>query len=87
MTRLLHSYLATFKLAPQFTEAEVGHYLLPVEDVICTHVVESHSEPSSHARVHRYRMQVLQLSASLSCRPWSYHAPAWRTICPAWASH
>ena len=44
MTRLLHSYLANFKLAPQFTEAEVEHYLLPVEDVICTHVVESHSE-------------------------------------------
>ena len=43
VTRLLATYLARFKIAPEFSEGEVEHYLLPVEDVICTYVVESPS--------------------------------------------
>lgn len=41
VTRLLQRYLGRFKLAPEFSEDEVEHYLLPVDDVICSHVVEA----------------------------------------------
>ena len=40
VTELLREYLATYELAPVFTEEEVLHYLMPVEGVIETHVVE-----------------------------------------------
>ncbi len=40
MTELLREYLATYELAPVFTEEEILHYLMPVEGVIETHVVE-----------------------------------------------
>ena len=41
VTKLLHRYLGGFKLAPEFSEDEVEHYLLPVEDVICSYIVEA----------------------------------------------
>ena len=50
VTQLLARYLAGFKIAPEFSEGEVEHYLLPVEDVICTYVVESHGERSLSGR-------------------------------------
>ncbi|CAK0785601.1 glycylpeptide N-tetradecanoyltransferase [Coccomyxa viridis] len=40
VTQLLSQYLSTYELAPIFTEEEVLHYLMPVEGVIDTHVVE-----------------------------------------------
>lgn len=40
VTQLLRDYLGTYELAPVFTEEEVLHYLMPVEGVIETHVVE-----------------------------------------------
>lgn len=43
VTALMRNYLSKFQLAPMFTEDEVEHYLLPVEDVIDSHVVESPS--------------------------------------------
>lgn len=45
MTELLREYLSSYQLAPKFSEEEVEHYLLPVSDVIDSHVVES---PSAH---------------------------------------
>ena len=47
MTQLLREYLATYELAPVFTEEEVLHYLMPVEGVIETHVVEGKGNSSS----------------------------------------
>ena len=41
VAELLRSHLAQFELAPEFTEDEVLHYLLPVEGVIDAYVVES----------------------------------------------
>ena len=41
VTKLLQRYLGKFKLAPEFSEDEVEHYLMPVEDVICSYVVEA----------------------------------------------
>ncbi|KAK9815189.1 hypothetical protein WJX73_010437 [Symbiochloris irregularis] len=38
---LMSRYLSKFQLAPRFTEAEVEHYLMPVTDVIDSHVVEA----------------------------------------------
>ena len=50
MTQLLREYLATYELAPVFTEEEVLHYLMPVEGVIETHVVEGKGKSSSLER-------------------------------------
>ena len=47
MTQLLSQYLSTYELAPIFTEEEVLHYLMPVEGVIDTHVVEDAGESVS----------------------------------------
>ena len=41
MTRLLSTYLQKYALFPVFTEEEVEHYLMPVEDVVDSYVVES----------------------------------------------
>lgn len=41
---LMGRYLSKFQLAPRFTEEEVEHYLMPVADVIDSHVVEAPSE-------------------------------------------
>lgn len=46
MTELLREYLATYELAPVFTEEEILHYLMPVEGVIETHVVEGKGKAS-----------------------------------------
>lgn len=43
VTELLREYLSSYQLAPKFSEEEVEHYLLPVSDVIDSHVVESPS--------------------------------------------
>ena len=48
VTQLLQEYLGSFELAPVFTEEEVLHYLMPVEGVIETHVVEGKGEPCRH---------------------------------------
>ncbi|BDA48372.1 Glycylpeptide N-tetradecanoyltransferase 1 [Coccomyxa sp. Obi] len=40
VAELLRGHLAQFELAPEFTEDEVLHYLLPVEGVIDAYVVE-----------------------------------------------
>lgn len=40
MAELLREYLAQFEMAPVFSEEEVLHYLLPVEGVIDSYVVE-----------------------------------------------
>ena len=45
MTQLLSQYLSTYELAPIFKEEEILHYLMPVEGVIDTHVVEGAGEP------------------------------------------
>ena len=44
VTQLLSEYLSTYELAPIFTEEEVLHYLMPVEGVIDTYVVEGAGE-------------------------------------------
>lgn len=36
--------MSTYELAPVFTEEEILHYLMPVEGVIETHVVEGKGE-------------------------------------------
>lgn len=41
VTRLLSTYLEKYALSPVFTEEEVEHYLMPVEDVVDSYVVES----------------------------------------------
>ncbi len=41
VTRLLSAYLEKYALSPVFTEEEVEHYLMPVEDVVDSYVVES----------------------------------------------
>ncbi|DBB08722.1 hypothetical protein WJX82_007365 [Trebouxia sp. C0006] len=41
VTRLLSTYLEKYSLIPIFTEEEVEHYLMPVEDVVDSYVVES----------------------------------------------
>ena len=41
VTKLLAGYLARFELAPEFSEDEVLHYLLPTEGVIDSYVVEA----------------------------------------------
>ena len=45
VTQLLSQYLSTYELAPSFTEEEILHYLMPVEGVIDTHVVEGAGVP------------------------------------------
>ena len=52
VTALMHDYLSKFQLAPTFTEDEVEHYLMPVTDVIDSHVVESPSEPPRRPRTY-----------------------------------
>lgn len=41
VTRLLATYLQRYALCPIFTEEEVEHYLMPVDDVVDSYVVES----------------------------------------------
>ncbi len=41
VTHLLSNYLANFELAPVLNEEEVEHFLMPVEGVIDSYVVES----------------------------------------------
>ncbi|CAI5501788.1 unnamed protein product [Closterium sp. Naga37s-1] len=43
--RLLKSYLAQFVIAPELSEAEIEHLLLPIKDVIDSFVVE---DPKTH---------------------------------------
>ncbi|KAJ7567471.1 hypothetical protein O6H91_02G149400 [Diphasiastrum complanatum] len=45
VTRLLQEYLMQFAVAPYFTDNDVEHWLLPVENVVDSFVVEN---PSSH---------------------------------------
>lgn len=45
VTRLLVQYLAQFAVAPAFTEADVEHLLLPIDNVVDAHVVDN---PDSH---------------------------------------
>lgn len=47
MTLLLSTYLEKYALRPVFTEEEVEHYLMPVEDVVDSYVVESAGQPMS----------------------------------------
>ena len=46
VTRLLSTYLEKYSLIPIFTEEEVEHYLMPVEDVVDSYVVESAGQPT-----------------------------------------
>lgn len=46
VTRLLSTYLEKYALFPVFTEEEVEHYLMPVEDVVDSYVVESAGQDS-----------------------------------------
>lgn len=41
VTLLLSTYLEKYALRPVFTEEEVEHYLMPVEDVVDSYVVEA----------------------------------------------
>eukprot|EP01018_Ginkgo_biloba_P010722 Gb_04019 [translate_table: standard] len=41
VTRLLRNYLAQFVVAPDFSEDDVVHWLLPVENVVNSYVVEN----------------------------------------------
>ena len=41
--KLLNSYLEQYKIHIQFTEAEIGHFLLPREWVVESFVVENHN--------------------------------------------
>ncbi|KAL4190267.1 hypothetical protein AMTRI_Chr07g23860 [Amborella trichopoda] len=45
VTRLLRDYLAQFVVAPDFDEDDVGHWLLPKENVISSYLVEN---PETH---------------------------------------
>ncbi|KAJ0981082.1 hypothetical protein J5N97_009337 [Dioscorea zingiberensis] len=45
VTRLLRDYLSQFTVAPEFDENDVEHWLLPVENVVDSYLVES---PESH---------------------------------------
>ena len=75
MTELLREYLATYEVAPVFTEEEILHYLNPVEGVIETHVVEGKGKVP-HLRTAEAHgacaIQTLPLSApspwQLTCR-------------------
>lgn len=48
VTQMLLEYLGSFELAPVFTEEEVLHYLMPVDGVIETHVVEGKGGSCRH---------------------------------------
>lgn len=41
----MNAYLGDFQLAPVFDEADVEHYLMPVTDVVDSHVVEDPNAP------------------------------------------
>ena len=45
VTLLLSTYLEKYALRPVFTEQEVEHYLMPVEDVVDSYVVEAAGQP------------------------------------------
>lgn len=45
VTRLLKNYLSQFRVAPEFDENDVEHWLLPTEDVLDSFLVES---PDTH---------------------------------------
>ena len=40
VTVLLNAYLAKFKVAAHFSDAEVRHWMLPVKDVMYSYVAE-----------------------------------------------
>jgi glycylpeptide N-tetradecanoyltransferase len=40
VTQLLNRYLKRFVVAPEFSEEEVGHWLLPRKNVMFSYVVE-----------------------------------------------
>ena len=44
VTTILNAYLSRFAVAPIFSEEEVEHYFMPIEDVVDTHVVEGPGE-------------------------------------------
>ena len=46
VTHLLSNYLSKFQLAPVLNEDEVEHFLMPVEGVIDSYVVESAGQTS-----------------------------------------
>lgn len=54
VTLLLSTYLEKYALRPVFTEEEVEHYLMPVEDVVDSYVVESAGQPKcpAHSLTH-----------------------------------
>lgn len=73
-------YLSKFQLAPRFTEEEVMHYLMPVADVIDSHVVEAPSEwlhchcrvihcSSLHARHKRLELACHDRYIAYTCCP------------------
>ncbi|KAJ3124442.1 Glycylpeptide N-tetradecanoyltransferase 2 [Nowakowskiella sp. JEL0407] len=43
VTRLLNSYLVTFTIAPKFSQEDVAHWLLPVDGVVYSYVVDDKS--------------------------------------------
>ena len=47
VTVLLNKYLERFAMAPVFSEEEVEHYLLPVDDVVDAYVVQDPGERHS----------------------------------------
>ena len=51
VTLLLSTYLEKYALRPVFTEEEVEHYLMPVEDVVDSYVVESAGQPMCPAHL------------------------------------
>ena len=53
VTQLLGAYLEKYALHPVFTEEEVEHYLMPVEDVVDSYVVEAAGQPAVHAGLSR----------------------------------
>ena len=78
VTQMLLEYLGSFEVAPVFTEEEVLHYLMPVDGVIETHVVEGRGEPCRHC-FHAGYLPAAQLIVILSA---SLEKPvAWQAYC------
>ncbi len=83
---MLRGHLAQFQLAPEFTEAEVLHYLLPVEGVIDAYVVEGPGTLLLKEGQSFESLSALLLARELPCLfPLEFHASSLKR--GLWAVH
>ncbi|CAJ1011131.1 Myristoyl-CoA:protein N-myristoyltransferase, N-terminal domain [Leishmania naiffi] len=57
--RILMNYLDKFDVSPVFSDAEIGHYLLPRDDVVFTYVVENEKKVTDFFSFYRIPSTVI----------------------------